>query len=183
MKYLKNIHIRSSKKMSSSYSSGFTLIELLVVIALIAILAAVVLAALGNARNKGTDASIKSNLSGTHAQSELYFAANGNSYRGVCGETPAGDGTQTIHAMVVGAAQAAGLSTITINGTGDETKATCNVSESGDSWAAEVPLKNKDVGGEGSSKMYAVDSAGFSGPTSHSFGSNSIISIPEVVNE
>ncbi len=160
-------------------TSGFTLIELLVVVALIGILAAVILAALGNAKNKGSDATVKSNLSGAHAQSELYFAANGNTYRGVCEQTPAEDGTKTIYDMVSAAAETVGLTTLNINGVGDETKATCNVSEDGGSWAVEVPMKNKDVGGVGMSKMYAVDSAGFAGYTSTSFGGASVVTVPE----
>ena len=165
--------------MNNRYVKGFTLIELLTVVALIAILAAVILAALGNAKNKGSDAAVKSNLSGTHSQSELYFAANGNSYRGVCDETPAEDGTQTIHAMVIGAAQASGLTSITINGTGSTTTATCNVAENGDAWAVEVPMRNKDIGGTGMSTMYAVDSTGFAGYTSGSFGDSARVIIPE----
>lgn len=169
--------IYMSKK--GSTNGGFTLIELLTVVALIAILAAVILAALGNAKNKGSDAAVKSNLSGTHAQSELYFAANGNSYRGVCDATPTEDGTQTIHAMVIGAAQASGLTSVTINGSGTTSTATCNVSEDGDSWAVEIPMRNKDVGGVGMSTMYAVDSTGFSGYTNDTFGLSSRIMIPE----
>ena len=60
----------------SQKNKGFTLIELLVVIAIIGILSSVVLASLNTARAKGSDASIKANLSGMRAQAELIYDGN-----------------------------------------------------------------------------------------------------------
>lgn len=57
-------------------NKGFTLLELLVVIALIGIFAAIVVAALNSARNKGKDSSIRGTMAGMRAQAQLYYAAN-----------------------------------------------------------------------------------------------------------
>lgn len=62
--------------MTKKFNRGFTLIELLVVIAIIGILSSVVLASLNTARNKGSDAAIKSQLAGLRAQAEIYYDNN-----------------------------------------------------------------------------------------------------------
>ncbi len=64
-------------------SKGFTLIELLVVIAIIGILSSIVLASLNTARNKGSDAAVKSNLNGMRSQAEIVYD-NTASYATVC---------------------------------------------------------------------------------------------------
>ncbi len=68
--------------MQKKYSAmrGFTLIELLVVIAIIGILSAVVLASLNTARQKGSDAAIKSDLGTIRTQASLDYTSNNNSY-------------------------------------------------------------------------------------------------------
>ena len=86
-----------NKRLVLSLSKGFTLIELLVVIAIIGILSSVVLASLNTARNRGSDAAIKADLSGARAAAELYYDSAPNSYgtqafinTAACGGTGAG---------------------------------------------------------------------------------------------
>ena len=57
---------------------GFTLIELLVVVAIIGIIASVVLVSLGDAKNKGGDATVKSNLVNIRGQAEILYTTHGN---------------------------------------------------------------------------------------------------------
>lgn len=70
--------------MAKEFNKGFTLIELLVVIAIIGVLAAIVLASLGGATGKGTDAKIKQQLNGMTKQAELYTGATTAVPQAVC---------------------------------------------------------------------------------------------------
>lgn len=134
-------------------NKGFTLIELLVVIAVIGILASVVLASLNSARKKNADAVIKSGLNQARTEAELFYISNNGSYLAVCNSASDASNPKGINAMVLSAAKASGLATITVIGTGTITTATCNVNGTGTSWAAEVPLRTPTT-----ASVYCVDS-------------------------
>ncbi|MFA5778145.1 MAG: prepilin-type N-terminal cleavage/methylation domain-containing protein [Candidatus Paceibacterota bacterium] len=67
-------------KSKKIFNWGFTLIELLVVVAIIGLLSSVVLAFLNNARAKGGDAAVKTNLHTVANEAYLFYSDNGNSY-------------------------------------------------------------------------------------------------------
>lgn len=142
---------------------GFTLIELLVVIAIIGILSAVVLASLNTARNKGSDAAIKSNLAGARAEAEIFYDSSTNSYEGVCATTGAnviGDSVNAADIAFDGAAPAY-VDTTAVVATGGQ----CH--DSAAAWAAEVPLK----GGS----YYCVDSTGAAKTTTNALAASAMV--------
>ncbi|OHA79373.1 MAG: hypothetical protein A2747_02970 [Candidatus Yonathbacteria bacterium RIFCSPHIGHO2_01_FULL_44_41] len=128
-------------------SKGFTLIELLVVIAIIGILASVVLASLNSARAKGSDAAIKADLAGIRASAEVLFDTIGNKYSGTaavlnsaaCGAIAVVSPITTAnHIFQDTNVQAAIDHAVSTNG---GTDATCNITATGDAYAASVKLK------------------------------------------
>ena len=72
--------ITSHNPTESPVRSGFTLIELLVVIAIIAILASMLLPALGRAKEEGKKALCKANLKQVHLVWEMYASDNDDYY-------------------------------------------------------------------------------------------------------
>ncbi len=139
---------------------GFTLIELLVVISIISLLSSVVLSSVSNARAKGVDGAIKSQMLSARTQAELYYAYNGNDYRNVCTPDPQPNGAKPIGKLLLVAGKYY-LSTMTvvIGSAGAFNQTTCH--ESPTAWAAETPLKGS-VSGVGGSLMWCIDSTGAS---------------------
>jgi len=151
---------------------GFTLIELLVVVAIIGILASVVIAALNNAKNKGGDAGVQTNLRNATSQGEIFYNTNTtamNTYTSVCTNGTVG-GAVGVGAFVLAAAKAEGLSSYATDPAspgGTLTTATCN--DSASAWAAEVPLKSK-----GANQIWCVDSLGKSKQEGATIGINTV---------
>lgn len=154
-------------KLGIKTNKGFTLVELTVVVAIIGILASIVITNLSKSRIKNADTAAQASLNSAVSQAEMYYQDNSYSYTGVCSPY----GTRTLYPIATAAAKAVGISgtsSVQVNVTGSLTRATCR--ENGMSWAIEVPMKNKNIGGTGKSAMYCIDDIGGSGYASVSFG-------------
>lgn len=127
-------------KKITALKGGFTLIELLVVIAIIGILSSVILASLNNARNRGSNAAVKSNLNGIRSQAEIVYDNNNQDYTNVCSDQNIGN--------AINSAIAAGGDT----GAVIATRCNSNVS----SWAVNVKLKVP----EGPANYWCIDTLG-----------------------
>jgi len=155
-------------------NTGFTLVELLVVIAIVGVLASVLIQGLAGARRKNADTAARQALKNASTQAEFFYQANSYTYIGVCSPGSVGiPPVDSVYKIVVNAAKNEDLASINVNNlplAASTARATCNTD--GVKWAAEVPMKNKDVGGSGLSNMWCVDSSGFS-----SYRNLSIISV------
>ena len=145
--------------MKQTNTRGFTLIELLVVIAIIGILASVVLASLNSARDKGTDAKVKANLSGFKANAAIYYDDNSGVYLGFCSSQAALDGLSSATSAVA--------SVVTVGGLGDG-----ECLDSNSAWVAWVNLR------EASMTAWCADSTGISGSIAAQDSTVDIFSCP-----
>jgi prepilin-type N-terminal cleavage/methylation domain-containing protein len=140
---------------------GFTLIELLVVIAIIGILSSVVLASLNTARNKGSDAAVKSNLANVRSQAEIQYDSMGcysNTGTACTGSAPAA--VTAAACPNAGAANIFGQATIALQIQSAQTAGagvdSCASTVGGGAWAAAVQMKGNTY------EAWCVDSTGAS---------------------
>jgi len=140
---------------------GFTLIELLVVIAIIGILAAIIIANLGDARGRAKNASAIESLTSLRGVAELYSLDNGD-YRksttpvdfagSVCADPSISKILNSINTDLGG--------TTPVGSVSAGTRVICVVNASGSSYRmVMIPIGSTSSSGD----KFCIDSSGFSG--------------------
>ncbi|HEX4799109.1 MAG TPA: type II secretion system protein [Candidatus Paceibacterota bacterium] len=148
---------------------GFTLIELLVVIAIIGILASVVLASLNSARDKGSDAAIRSSLNNMRAQAELWYDSNSQTYGSTAFAlascpTSASSGNIFADTTIITA-----LGNVITNAGGS---ANTRCYAGGQAWVMSAQLKTGGTAGDAIVDAYCVDSTGAAKNYTYTAGQN-----------
>lgn len=146
------------------HQSGFTLIELLVVIAIIGLLSSVIIASLNSARSKGSDASIKSNLSTVRTQAELYYDNNSQSYASMC------TADATLASALTSAANDTSATVDTTLATAQtSTVVECHIAADGSAYAVSAPLKTT------SGHYWCIDNTGKAEDTTSVLGASATV--------
>ncbi len=160
--------------MKTNKNKGFTLVELLIVIAIIGILSAVVISALGSARNNSKEKSAIAQMNQARNQAEIYYNSHG-SYENLCNVTTMSDTDVGMQPYIYKALKAIGADNpesyyevleVTISGPRESpeggTKARCHNTTSDNffnpRWAAQIPLLRTGSGGK--QLFYCIDSTG-----------------------
>tara|TARA_B100002051_G_scaffold276779_1_gene327881 strand:+ start:266 stop:676 length:411 start_codon:yes stop_codon:yes gene_type:complete len=122
---------------------GFTIIELLTVITIIGILAAVILGALGDARNEGIGAKIISEMDAISKRAEIESVTTGT-YDAVCGSN--GFATSTVIAGIIDSINSLASSTLVCNSTTSEYAMSAPVQAV--HWCIDSTGQRKEIGAE-----------------------------------